>query len=781
VSRASCLSDQAALLFVERDLGPDEAAAVKEHIDGCGACRELISETARSFLVSEAPDERRGGMLRVGRYEMRSVLGAGAMGIVYAGYDPELDRPVALKVLLADRGEPDDEGRLQREARAMARLSHPNVVTVYDVGSVGGQVFVAMELVEGRTLTVWLREASRAWPEILEVFVGAGRGLAAAHEAGVVHRDFKPDNVLVGTDGRARVTDFGLARHRAARRPAVDSAADIGLTRSGVFAGTPAYMAPEQFDGGQVEARSDQFGFCVALFEALYGVRPFAGATFAALAEGVRAGHVREPPPDHPVPLHVRRAVMRGLEADPARRWPTMTGLLDELASARDKPRGRRGRAALVVALAVLVVVGGIGASWNARRSAGSARLAEAAALRKSGQTERARAAAEDAERLFARSGDRAGRIDALGLARSVDVAAGDLDAGVSLSGRIVALARENGDARRVVRALADQGEVLVRRGRLRAALGPLDEALTAARRLGDDALTLPILEAVAEARTNLADFDAAAPYYAEAKRLLTAQGRIAEVDQLTSVEGVALLERLDLRAAERTFGGSLESARRVGDARGEGFALAGLGAVHEYRGELAAARGRYEAWLMLSQTTDLGSLCKVALAILAMEDGRPADAEVLARASAAHFAANHTEALRAYADAVLAWSLLEQHRRTEAAAAAEHARIAIADHEVQRMRHTVLSIAALVDATSDDPVRVAAGARTLDTVEAEARATGTWRAVVWTGYSRGRAALERGDPQAGALLDAAARDAEARGLLVVAKLAVDARRRAGP
>jgi tetratricopeptide (TPR) repeat protein len=751
VSSAStaCLSDQAALLFVERDLSADEAAAVKQHIDRCPVCRELISEVARSLLDGEDGAVRHEPA--IGRYTVRGVLGAGAMGIVYAGHDPELDRPVALKVLLRspDSAEPDADRRLQREAQAMARLSHPNVITVYDVGTVAGRPFVAMELVEGRTLTTWLLEERPPWRDVLRVFILAGRGLSAAHDVGIVHRDFKPDNVLVGHDGRVRVTDFGLARHRAVDIPppaapdGLDGRAGPLLTRSGVFAGTPAYMAPEQFELAPVDARTDQFGFCVALFEALFGERPFDGKTFDALAESVRAGRIKEvtSPDGSGVPLRVRRAVLRGLSRAPAERWSSMSDLLAELTAASAPPSGRRwalrvGLAVVVVALAGFTVLGVV-KLWRADRDA----------------------------------------MDLLAAQRKRDVAAGDLDSALARSEEIVTLARHTGDERRVLQALAEEGVVMIRQGRLTPALGPLDEALGLARALHDPAMTLPVLETIAQTRTNLAQFDAAKPFYDEATAMLEAKGDHAGAGELASAAGVAYLEQLDLPAAERTFDAALVTARAAKDARGEGFALAGLGAVHEYRGELAVARTRYEEWLMLSLAVpDLGSLAKASLAILAMEDGRYADAESLARASAAHFEGAHDRAMAAYSRAVLAWALLEERRSGEATDEAARALEAIRGHEVQRLRHTVETIAATVGLSSGDPARSAEGDRLLERVEGEARASGTWREIVWAHYARARSARAAGDARAPELLDSVEREARVRGLVVVADLAKRAR-----
>jgi tetratricopeptide (TPR) repeat protein len=268
----------------------------------------------------------------VGRYLVLDAVGAGGMGVVYAAYDPEFDRRIALKIV-RPRGD-----RLLCEAQAAARLSHPNVVAVHDAGSFGDQVFLAMELVDGQTLRQWLAEEERGWREIVRVFTLAGRGLAAAHAAGLVHRDFKPENVLVGKDGQVRVADFGLAR------PEDDTALaepwDEGLRT----AGTPAYMAPEQRRGA-ADARSDQFSFCVALWEALAGTRPVSGA----------AGELR--------PAWLRQVLLRGLQADPAARHPSMEALLAALT--RDPAAvWRRLAAAAVVLAAVGAATAGV---WTVR------------------------------------------------------------------------------------------------------------------------------------------------------------------------------------------------------------------------------------------------------------------------------------------------------------------------------------------------------------------------------------------------------------------------------
>jgi serine/threonine protein kinase len=245
-------------------------------------------------LGADGPPPKVGVGDRFGRFAVRGVLGIGGMGVVLEGYDPTLDRPVAIKVM-ASAPDPASasagETRMVREAKAMAKLSHPNVVRVYEVGSNRAGLYMVMELIDGVTLARWLDEP-RPWRQVLERFLAAGRGLAAAHAAELVHRDFKPSNVLLGRDGRVLVSDFGLVSVAAAapERP-VDGATVGGLDVStGVLLGTPRYMAPEQHQRGAVDPRADQWAFCASLWEGLFGAHPFAADTLAGLGH---AGPVR--------------------------------------------------------------------------------------------------------------------------------------------------------------------------------------------------------------------------------------------------------------------------------------------------------------------------------------------------------------------------------------------------------------------------------------------------------------------------------------------------------
>ncbi len=303
----------------------------------------------------------------MGRFQVLRRIGSGAMGVVFEGYDPDLDRRVALKMLrpeIAARRALQGRSRMLREAQALARLRHPHVTMVYEVGTddASGALFIAMELVEGRTLRRWLRSRPRSWGEIVRVFLQAGRGLAAAHRGGVVHRDFKPDNLIIDDEGDARVVDFGLARSTglAELLPTLDDAESgaiaVDLTCTGAVIGTPAYMAPEQFGGGRVLPASDQFSFCVTLFEALYGRRPFPGNDLPSLQRSLLGG---EPVgPRRGVPRRLYRVLRRGLDIDPRQRYPDMDALLDALQACVGKRRTGRSLAWLAgVGVAVTAAV----------------------------------------------------------------------------------------------------------------------------------------------------------------------------------------------------------------------------------------------------------------------------------------------------------------------------------------------------------------------------------------------------------------------------------------
>jgi tetratricopeptide (TPR) repeat protein len=389
---SDCLTDEQIAAIVDGTATSESDAAAQAHIDVCVSCRRLVAAVGRAAssaglgdTAGAAPPALDTSRLTrgtsVGRYVITDLVGAGAMGVVYAAYDPELDRKVALKFLHGHTADdPASRARLLREAKAMAKLSDPAVVPVHDAGVFQGGVFVAMEFIEGETLAAWLRSSVRSWREVLRAFMDAGRGLAAAHGAGIVHRDFKPENVLVGRDGRVRVSDFGLARTeaptaepghagdgaQASERSRPEGPA-VDLTRTGALVGTPAYMAPEQLERRPATPATDQFSFCVALFEGLHGRRPFAGASFIELRDAVRAGRVTAAPADSQVPGWLRRVVLRGLSARPEDRHASMTALLDGLA--RD-PSIQRRRALLVAGAVVVLVLGGVELQRSATRNA---------------------------------------------------------------------------------------------------------------------------------------------------------------------------------------------------------------------------------------------------------------------------------------------------------------------------------------------------------------------------------------------------------------------------
>ena len=357
----ACPSEDDLLALCRGTLAPDLRTLHLAHLDECDVCRRTTARLTDEEPATDAP-------ATIGRYELREPIGAGAMGIVFAAYDPDLDRQIAIKLLRREHGEhggdsQTGEPRLVREARALAKLAHPNVIAAYEVGRHDGDVYLAMELVDGGTLTSWLVAKQRSRREIVAAFVQAGEGLAAAHAAGIVHRDFKPDNVLVGTDGRIRVTDFGLASGGLTLGRSVPfDAGGVSLTRTGMLAGTPAYMAPEQLVGGAASERSDQFAWAVGLWTALFGVRPYAGDTVAALADAARAG-TQQVVRGRDVPRGLRTALVRALAADPAARWPDMRAALEVVAPFAAPTRIRSlaigGSVLAVAGTTVAVVLGG--------------------------------------------------------------------------------------------------------------------------------------------------------------------------------------------------------------------------------------------------------------------------------------------------------------------------------------------------------------------------------------------------------------------------------------
>jgi tetratricopeptide (TPR) repeat protein len=342
-----CVSDADVLALLDGAVDDAKRSAIEQHLDECAECLEVVTLASKSSLAvgtgrtspyapTHPGEPPRGDGLSpgesLGRYEIVEPLGRGGMGMVYAARDVQLGRRVAIKVVAPDlAGSALSQLGLLREAQALARITQPNVLTVYDVGSVGDAVFLAAELVDGETLERWLKQPRR-WRAIVELFIQAARGLAAVHAAGLVHRDFKPSNVLVGHDQRVRVFDFGVVRfadHAAAGRE---------------LAGTPIYMAPEQHRGEVADARADQYAFCASLHEALWGTLP------AANGAPLR----RAPSAVGRVPGWLRAAVEQGLASDPDGRFPSMAALIDALERGLGRRRRavQRGLAALAVTAA---------------------------------------------------------------------------------------------------------------------------------------------------------------------------------------------------------------------------------------------------------------------------------------------------------------------------------------------------------------------------------------------------------------------------------------------
>jgi len=435
----ACVDDADLLRFTRSWLDAESAATVKRHLTRCERCQQRLEQLRASVgsgpvdpndvgatlavtgptIVPQQLDTGRmdpvpqGHEARpmqrgeaVGRYLLLEKVGEGGMGVVYAAWDPDLSRRVAVKVLRPDKQSPEGvergHARLLREAQAMARVSHPNVIAIYDVGTLEERVFMAMEFVDGPTLKKWVKEKPRSWREVLDAFTAAGRGLASAHKAGLVHRDFKPENVLVARDGRVQVTDFGLARQanpeelaepptqEAPALPEGGAQALAEVTQAGQVMGTPMYMAPEQRRGAAPDARSDQFSFCVALYWALYQEWPFDRQRYSLKGaypspgtphshkhtdgRSAKSGTGRQVDPatgafvpahNGKVPGFVRRALMRGLSPKAEDRFASMDALLSQL-----EYRPRVARQSMAAAGLALFLGAGAYAYESSRREA---------------------------------------------------------------------------------------------------------------------------------------------------------------------------------------------------------------------------------------------------------------------------------------------------------------------------------------------------------------------------------------------------------------------------
>ena len=345
---------------VPKDTLRNTTRAIEQDMDACtSADPDDLRTTRRTARTLSAAERELFGTPSdsLGRYALLNKLGSGSMGVVYRAYDARLDRPVAVKILhptgertaqLLSAG----DARLLREAQAIARLCHPNVIAIHDVGTVGDRIFMTMEYVEGQTLREYCDAAPRSWRDLLPLLIQAGRGVEAAHERGIVHRDIKPDNILVGADGRVRVLDFSVARPLSQATP--DSLVHklcLTDTETNVLVGTPAYMAPEQLRAQPADARSDLFAFCVTAYECLFGERPFSGPTLQTLIDSVLAGPPVQPPPfSQPIPRALYQALLKGLSLRPDERWPSLTALVDALEQILARKR-RRSSFALAASL----------------------------------------------------------------------------------------------------------------------------------------------------------------------------------------------------------------------------------------------------------------------------------------------------------------------------------------------------------------------------------------------------------------------------------------------
>jgi eukaryotic-like serine/threonine-protein kinase len=368
----SCPTDDDVAGYVAGELAASDHRVVTVHLDGCERCRRLVSALAGTepTLASDDPAAASralggGAGVQVGRFSLVRLLGRGAMGEVWAARDPELSREVAIKLVQFDGHNDRAELRFRREAQAMARLNHPNVVKIYELGTAGDDLaFCAMELIDGVTLRSWLAQP-RDWREVIAIAGAVGRGLAGAHAAGLVHRDIKPENILIAADGRTLVSDFGLARLLDDNEQDNDDAAgtigDLGFTAAGAVIGTPLYMAPEQLAGRDVDARSDQFAYCVTIYEALFGARPFDGDTLDELARAIDRGPPR-PAEVGGVPRGIVRALARGLATDPDARWPAMAPLVAEIEHAAGAPRRRK----FALLVGVVAAAAAVAATWLA-------------------------------------------------------------------------------------------------------------------------------------------------------------------------------------------------------------------------------------------------------------------------------------------------------------------------------------------------------------------------------------------------------------------------------
>ncbi len=366
-SFTDCPDENQFVALLQGQLSPQEVQRLEEVMDRCVYCSELMIEIAQTMRPQEEPSTPEQRPLRIGRYHLEGLLGTGGMGVVYAAQDQELGRKVAIKLLRPDVTDPElrdaHKARMIQEARLLASLSHPHILTIYEVGTWNEQIFMAIQYVDGLNLRQWLDDHNPRWDEILRMFCVVGEALVAAHTADIIHRDIKPDNILVSRNGDIFLTDFGLARISQTTHHSISAfldkyptIAEHRLTAVGDILGTPAYMSPEHFRGRGVGKRSDQFSFCVALYEALYGMLPFGGHNVQQIMEAAESGHL-ETPRQSSVPQAVFRVLRQGLHPLPRERFGSMKELLDALRRAQHTTQQRRTLLPIaLIALASLLV-----------------------------------------------------------------------------------------------------------------------------------------------------------------------------------------------------------------------------------------------------------------------------------------------------------------------------------------------------------------------------------------------------------------------------------------
>lgn len=626
------------------------------------ATRNESEETQTQFCLAETMESHFGlGFARnerdaksfagdhLGRYRVEGELGVGNMGLVLAGYDPELKRRVALKVLL-ERSVSGRE-RLAREAQVLAQLTHPNIVAIYDVGRFHDEVFLAMELLHGRDLAGWLAGGFRTTAEILRVFEKIAAGIIAAHEAGIVHRDLKPSNFFVETSDRVCVADFGLATSNASAREGV--------------VGTPAYMSPEQLEGLSATELSDQFSFCVALYEALCGRRPFSGATTLELRAAMREGNVVFARTPRGLPKWLREVLCKGLSEDPSQRFESMQLLLDAMRRARARHRTLRvgSISGAVAGVLALVVFAGT-MTFQAKRIAAQRDRANLEAERANRESELARRTSEFMLDLF--------RVSDPGQARGNTVTAREiLDQGAEKIGELA--------DQPVLQAqlMQTMGSVYTNLGLHEQAEPLLKQSLAQMRgMLGDEhSSTLKGLDNLGTLYQRQGRYDEAEPLCSESLRL---RKRLLGADHLETLTPMTCLATLYLAQARNAEAEPLFAAvlavrqRELGQHAPKTLAaMNNLAIVYRVQGRYAEAEKLLLAAISV-KTTTLGAdhpstlASTVTLGVLLKSLGRYDEAEVLLVDNIARcervFGADHPRTLNAMTTLALNYALQERH-----------------------------------------------------------------------------------------------------------------------